>query len=349
MIEQSNDSQRSDALSSHWVPLPEAAVEMLVRNIYGLTGTVKRLSSERDETFRFAALDGRNYTLKIANPAEDPEALTFQSNALLHLAAVASEVPVPRMVSPLTGGSNSSFTDESGERRIVRLLTFLEGEQQYRTLASLQQNWNLGCALAALGHGLRSFEERPNGKLLWDISHALDLSDLVGCVGHSRQLLVKNVLAEFARKVPPVAEQLRTQIIHNDFNPHNILVHPDRSAEIVGIIDFGDMVHAPLINDLAVALSYHVATDDWPALSRALVCGYHSVAPLTPLEVDVLPILVKARLAMTIIITEWRAASRPDNRDYILRNHPSALEGLQRLSKLTDPELRRILSPSCEA
>ncbi|MEE4417602.1 phosphotransferase, partial [Klebsiella pneumoniae] len=75
-------------------------------------------------------------------------------------------------------------------------------------------------------------------------------------VGAERRKLVSDVLAEFARTVPGVRSSLKTQIIHNDFNLHNILVDPAEPLEIAGIIDFGDMVFAPRVNDLAVALAY---------------------------------------------------------------------------------------------
>jgi Ser/Thr protein kinase RdoA (MazF antagonist) len=64
--------------------------------------------------------------------------------------------------------------------------------------------------------------------------------------------------------------------------------------------------------------------------------GYASVQRLAEIELGVLPSLVKARLATTVIVTEWRAAAMPGNRAYIMRNHPSAMRGLAFFSS-TDP------------
>ena len=52
--------------------------------------------------------------------------------------------------------------------------------------------------------------------------------------------------------VPKLA-QLRSQIIHGDIHPYNTLMADD--ATITGIIDFGDLVHAPLVQDLSNAVS----------------------------------------------------------------------------------------------
>ncbi|MEA4838277.1 MAG: phosphotransferase [Rhodospirillaceae bacterium] len=340
----------SDVLSSRWTPLPLADVLALVEERYGLSGTLDRLSSERDETFKITVANGRSYTLKIANPAENPDILRFQNDVLRHLAAAAPAVPVPRLVPDRDGEESFCLNGAGGAPRIVRLLTYLDGDLLRGMPGSIARNRNLGHALAVLGLGLRSFERRPpGGKLLWDISHSLDLAPLVRHVAPERRPFVLAALDAFARSVPGVAPGLRHQLIHNDFNPHNIVIDPADPDRIAGIIDFGDMVHAPLVNDLAVALAYHLSGEDWTALCGAIVEGYQAVAPLEPQEIALLPILVRSRLAMTVVITEWRAASRPEDKDYILRNHKSAWIGLQRLSGPAGDAFRRLLSDKSEA
>ena len=41
----------------------------------------------------------------------------------------------------------------------------------------------------------------------------------------------------------------------------------DQQDQICGIIDFGDMVHAPLIYDVAIALAYHLGGEDEDTLA----------------------------------------------------------------------------------
>lgn len=349
MTEPSPPAEIPVSMSATWSATSLDEAEAAVGDVYGLAGAVKRLSSERDETFLFTRSDGTDFILKIANPAEDPAALDFQDGALLHLQAVAPSVPVPRLVRTRGGGWSHTLASADGPR-IMRLLTFLPGELQYRTPGTAAQSRNVGRALAALGLGLKNYEGRPPaGKLMWDISHMLDLAAVVGHVAPERRAQAEGVLQEFERALPAIAALERRQIIHNDFNPHNILLDPADPTTVVGIIDFGDMVHAALINDLAVALSYHLGTDNWAARTGAFLEGFLSARALEPAEIELLPLLARCRLAMSIIIAEWRSALFPENRDYIMRNHATAWRGLQNISDLTPAGLRRLVPNLSEA
>ena len=48
---------------------------------------------------------------------------------------------------------------------------------------------------------------------------------------------------------------------------------------------------------------------------------------------DLLPSLVVNRIAMTAIISEWRAKEHPENQDYILGNINRTWEVLKKLQK----------------
>ncbi|CAN7718715.1 phosphotransferase enzyme family protein [Rhizobium sp. LjRoot98] len=349
MTQPSSATKKTDSMSATWEPTSLADAEAAVADVYGLAGTAKRLSSERDETFLFIRSDGTDFILKIANPAEDPAALDFQDGALLHLASAAPAVPVPRLVPAKNGEPSHTLATSEGPR-IMRLLTFLRGELQYRTRACEVQSRNVGRALAELGLGLKDYKGRPPaGKLMWDISHTLDLAAVVDHVAPERRAQAEAVLFEFERALPLITGLKRRQIIHNDFNPHNILLAPAKPTEVVGIIDFGDMVHGPLVNDLAVALSYHLATENWAARAGAFLEGFLSVRALEPAEMELLPVLTRARLAMSIIIAEWRSARFPENHNYIMRNHASAWQGLLNISDLTPAGLKTLAPNLSEA
>lgn len=349
MTEPSPTAKKADSMSATWSATSLSDAEAAVMQVYGVGGTIRRLSSERDETFLFTRSDGTDFILKIANPAEDPAALEFQDGALLHLEAAAPIVPVPRLILTKSGEPSHTLSTADGPR-IMRLLTFLRGELQYRTPASEAQSRNVGRALAELGLGLEDYDGRPPaGKLMWDISHTLDLTAVVDHVAPERRAQAEAVLAEFERALPAITRLKRRQIIHNDFNPHNVLLDPAAPTAVVGIIDFGDMVHAPLINDLAVALSYHLATENWAARASSFLEGFLSARVLEPAEMELLPVLTRSRLAMSLIIAEWRSARFPENRDYIMRNHATAWRGLQNISDLTPAGLKRLVPNLSEA
>jgi Ser/Thr protein kinase RdoA (MazF antagonist) len=137
-------------------------------------------------------------------------------------------------------------------------------------------------------------------------------------------------------------------VIHNDLNFHNVVVAADAPEEVAGILDFGDMVRSPLVCDVAVAAAYHVRADDRPLADAAeYVAAYHAASPLDGAELEVLGDLIATRLAMSVLISGWRADEHPQNREYILRNEPAARAGLGALERLSHGEAAGILRRAC--
>jgi Ser/Thr protein kinase RdoA (MazF antagonist) len=167
---------------------------------------------------------------------------------------------------------------------------------------------------------------------LWDLQHFPRLRPLLAHIEDAdARVMLERVLDRFDAEAAPALGAMRTQVIHNDLNPHNVVV--DAAGSVSGIIDFGDMVRAPLVCDVAVAAAYHVRADG-AALADAsdYVVAFHAETPLQRSELELLPLLIEARLAMTALITNWRASLYPQNRAYILRNAPTAWAGLNALS-----------------
>jgi Ser/Thr protein kinase RdoA (MazF antagonist) len=137
--------------------------------------------------------------------------------------------------------------------------------------------------------------------------------------------------------------------VHNDLNPHNIVVDATGHERISGIIDFGDLTFTARVNDLAIAAAYQVADSDDPLASACeLIAAYHAVTPLDKTEFDVLFTLMATRMVMTVVISSWRARRHPENRDYILRNNEQAWARLRRVARLTPIEAKRQIQRACE-
>jgi Ser/Thr protein kinase RdoA (MazF antagonist) len=323
----------------HPAKTPLEDVAEIATKHFGLVGTVGPLSSERDETFVLKSETGASFVLKIAHPDESLDFLSFQTDALLHLASADANLPVPRTIAS-SEGALLRLPFKDGSIRIVRALTFLEGMQLYRAPRSKLQMHNLGKALARLDAGLSQFKATmPKQRLLWDITNALDLVPLIEHTEPSRQAMIRTVFDAFQALSSAKLKSLPQQVIHNDFNPHNILVSASDPAVITGIIDFGDAVEAPRINDVAIALSYQVGAADGLADGIAVLKGYHETLRIEAIEMECLPTLLRTRMAMSLVISEWRSQLQPENRDYILRNHPTCLAGLNAISSYTDRDL----------
>jgi len=328
-------------------PVSVADAEAVARETFGIIGKAKLLSGERDHNFYLQDARGYEFVLKFVHPAEDPAVTLFQSAALLHLTNTQSDLPTPRLIRK-RGRTDLDcvWSPPDQPQRRLRMLTYLPGEPLHLRPPSADLRRDLGACLARLDLALAEFSHPADSyRLLWDVQHAGSVRGLLADLPADRRTLPLQALDRFERHAAPVLPSLRAQVIHNDFNPHNILAEGDT---IVGIIDFGDMVRAPLVQDLATAAAYQIGTDG-PILQNAaeMVAAFHAICPLTEVELSVLVDLIAARLMLTIAISSWRAQRHPDNAAYILRNQPVAWTGLERLTAISRAEAFDTLTKAC--
>jgi hydroxylysine kinase len=326
------------ALSTDAPCLAPADLRAVARRLYGIDGSVQALAGERDQNCRVEAADGRRFVLKISNPSEPVEVVDFQIAALDHIAQAAPELPVPRVVRTLQGRTRGTVALGGGIEATVRMLSYLEGVQVRETVRTAAQRHAMGTGLARLNRALHGFvHPGAHHDLLWNVSTAHRLSaKLDGIVNAHRRALARTFMARFTEHVLPRLASLRSQVIHNDYHFYNVLVAPDEQARIVGIIDFGDMLHAPLVGEVATAAAFHMGghPDPFGGPSQ-FVAAYHAVLPLTDLEREIVADLMATRHLITVLISEWRAARYPENRPYIMRHNPAAWEALSDMADLS--------------
>ncbi|AEX54439.1 phosphotransferase [Rahnella aquatilis] len=324
--------------------------ENIAAQVYGLEGKAEVLGGERDSNFCLTTDPGHAYMLRFVNPAEVPAEVDFQTAILSHLALHDSQLPVPRLLQS-RHGELTPQVKVAGQFLTLRAVSYLPGTAQYQVPRTPRLMHELGDALARLDIALRDFEH-PGAKrdLLWDIS---DMSRLEGGITQftdpEQRRTITRVLETHRQKVVPASQQLRRQVIHNDLNAHNVLVNSADPQRLAGIIDFGDALHAPLINELATALAYQLNSegDDLFLYCRPMIAAYTGRLPLTGAELDILPELVASRLALSLLIARHRAALYPQNRDYILRNQAHAWGSLSRLMSLPFTQTDLIFRQSC--
>ena len=106
----------------------------------------------------------------------------------------------------------------------------------------------------------------------------------------------------------------RPHAVHHDANDWNVLVsrRPQPRAEVVGIIDFGDMVYSWTVADPAVAAAYAILDRPDPLDTvAAIVRGYHREHPLRDEELSAIFPLAALRLCMSACIAAWQQQQRP--------------------------------------
>jgi Ser/Thr protein kinase RdoA (MazF antagonist) len=328
-----------------------AEAEAAVFTYYGIQGKATRLTSERDKNFRITTEDGREYALRVSNPAEPVALNDFQVSALQHIAAVDATLPLQRVIPALTGHSHLRLSFHGQAERSVRLVSYLPGVMMFSVDRSPALRRHLGATLAKLGLALRGFFHPAAGyELGWDIKNTAQAAELlVHEEDVARRRLAEHFCAGFNAQVAAVLPTLRAQVVHNDFNLHNVLVDKANPDHVSGILDFGDMVHTALINDVAVGASYHLMGGDGDPWQRIVefVSAYHEVCPLEAVEIDLLYDLIAARCVITVAITGWRAKLHPENSAYILRNNARAWDSLTFLTGLSRSEAQRRLRGGC--
>jgi Ser/Thr protein kinase RdoA (MazF antagonist) len=230
-----------------------------------------------------------------------------------------------------------------GQRATVRMLTYLDGVQIRETARTAAQRRAMGTMLAGFNLALRDFTHAGAAHdLLWNVSAAHRLADkLDGIVDGPRRALAAAFMQRFIDHVLPRLAALRAQVIHNDYHLYNVLVAPSDHDRIVGVIDFGDMLHAPLVGEVATAAAFHMTGNADPFEGPAQFVGaYHAALPLTGAEQEIVADLMATRHLITALISEWRAARYPENRAYIMRHNPAAWEALEQMAGLSRNEAR---------
>lgn len=316
-----------DPLNAISVPAPqfsEAAVRRTLQSEFGLRGDLMPLVSERDQNFRVATPDGQRYICKIANASEPQVATDFQIAALLHLEKEQCPVTTPRVLHTVNGDVAAWIAGEheGAPNHCCRVVSFVAGELLSSVSPSPLLMAHFGRSAARLDLALTSFQHDESGQvLLWDLQRAGALRDILEFVTDSAlQDAVRCCIDDFDSRVQPSLPDLRRQVIHADLNSDNVLVK--QGSQVAGFIDFGDMLHAPLIMEVAIAGSYlrPAASDDVLAWFNPFVAAYHFVLPLHDSELELLFDLLRARLATSITILAWRSTVRGSGDAYSQQN-----------------------------
>jgi len=332
--------------------LSDAEVLRLLRTEYGLDGQLRPLLSERDQNFCLTASDGQNYVVKIAGAAEDQKAADFQILGLLHLEARGCKATVPKIRRTRSGASSTTILH--GEtRHVARLVSYLPGRLLAEVSPTPSLMRSIGQSLAYLDIALSDFKcDGDQQPLLWDMQRAADLLPLTTHIpdGVLRQVVLA-CFDDFQQVAEPQFTALRHQVIHNDVNPGNVLVEEKDSASVAGIIDFGDMLRAPLVVEVAIAASY-LRCDDADALAyiAAFIAAYDRILPLEDVEIDLLYHLLRTRLATTLTMLYWRLAVKGNDDDYAqesLHSESGAERFLARINAITSQAFSDRLRQEC--
>lgn len=298
----------------------------IAATLFDITTEAKRLPGDEDENFRLKSETGESYILKISQPGVKEDYLNFQNEILKHISSKELGFDLPKVIPSAKNEFLSSVNSEAGERRNVRLLSWVDGRlwAQVNPKTKLLRQ-SLGEQAGKLTIALKDFDhEGAHRKFDWNLSDSAWTFDYLDMFSNEEQKIVGYFQDRFS-EIQPTYKNLPKSVIHNDVNDYNILVSQDlRSSEVTGIIDFGDAVRAQTINDLAVLLAYAIMDVQDP-LQAALdvIRGYNSYYSFSEKELECLYPLVAMRLVTTVTKAAIRKAEDPTNEYHVISEKPA--------------------------
>jgi 4-aminobutyrate aminotransferase-like enzyme/Ser/Thr protein kinase RdoA (MazF antagonist) len=287
-----------------------AEAERIARDLYGLAVSVSALPGERDSNFRLRTAEApaaapREFVLKIGL-CKDADSTDCLVRVLDHLAEQDPALPVPRLL-PTQQGEAVGRVARDGIDYSTCLMSFLPGRLLAESSHSLGLLQNMGATLARIDRALQGFfHPSLSRRLAWDVRRLPDLVEFSSYVESAPLRAGVERVADAFRACLPRLRGLRSQAIHGDCHAANLLVE-DGGRSICGILDFGDMIHAPLILEPAVAMS-ELLTEALAPLSStgAVLHGYVQGQTLHANEIELLYDIVTARHAVTLLVHAWR-------------------------------------------
>jgi 4-aminobutyrate aminotransferase-like enzyme/Ser/Thr protein kinase RdoA (MazF antagonist) len=311
----------------------------IARETYGLLVDASPLPGERDCNFHLRAGDAREFVLKIQDPGASAEA--GQIEVLEHLAEQDPGLPVQRVFATIEGRSLGRV-ERDGRAYATCLLGYLPGQLLIKVRPSQELLEALGFMLARLDRALQGFYHPALApRLAWDVRRLSELGEYLSWIpSPAIRSRIEAVIGALESSRPKL-KSLRSQAIHGDCHPSNLLIDA-AGKRITGILDFGDMLHAPRILEPAVAIS-ELLTEDLVPLpaTGALLRAYARESPLEAAEVDVLYDLVTARHAVTILLHAYRSRHDPPGATLLEASTVHAARSLEELARVGRSEVTR--------
>jgi len=314
---------------------------------WGIQARLSALVGEFDLNIKAECDDGSRFLLKVMRPECSTDLIEMQCEALKHIHSNANDIAVPYVVLSKNGHYFESLLDETGDTRLVWVLSFLDGVDYANfTPKSSKLISHLGSSMAQLHIALKGFNHPAIQRdFKWNLMQAHWINERLSVITDSeRRALLVSVMAEFQHHLDS-AQSLPSVAIHNDINDYNLLVKATLASEptVSGIIDFGDMCAAPRVCDIAIAGAYMMLDHPQPVVAlSALVKSYNDVLPLSEAEIDLIYPLLRSRLAVSVVNSTIEALENPDDPYIVISQGPAwrLLESSDITHSLMTPRLR---------
>lgn len=300
--------------------------ESLTLELFNISGKAFPLPGYIDFNFRIKVDAGDGFILKISRPDEHQEYLDFQQQILRYVAQNGNGLIAPKVSIDTKGSPISSFIDDHGNPRMVRLLTWVSGRIWSDVNPQLDNlRHSLGEQCGKRTQALQGFDHpQAHREFEWDIAASLWTRSYLDLFDEKEREILASFQKDFEMAQSSYVK-LRKAVVHNDANDFNIVVSDDLIHPTVkATIDYGDAMHTQIINDLAIACAYAIMGHNAP-LEAALpiVKGYHSQFPLEERELEHLYNAIAMRLVISVTKSAISKREELDNAYLLVSEKPA--------------------------
>ncbi len=325
-----------------------STIQSLLKKEFGIVGSVDRVAGE-NENYLIIADNQSRYVLKVAEENHPLALIDLENIAVEAVAASCPNLELPRLVRTRKEKIAVSFYPEEESMPLnARLLHYVEGSAWFENLpVTTKRCRDFGRSVAQLDLAMSSIDSALAGHThVWDLARAGQHRESTGVVENStHRRLVNRAFELWAACAEPFFNDLPYSVIHSDLNDDNLRLI---DGQLIGIIDFGDCLYNPTICNLAIALAYLLLDQKDPlALGSEFVAGYHSVRPLSSIEIEVLFPLILGRLATSVIISAQRRKIDPDRSAWFV-TEDRAWRALSIYTQKSPVEAARILASATD-
>ena len=303
----------------------------ILDNLYNIQDAdLKKMEGYGSLNYRVKTKD-KKFVLKLYPSSDDVHLLHAENQLFKHLSNLSNQASnsFPQ-VYPSTDGKFISTYSDSSQIFYVRLLSFLEGKFFAEIEHTDEFFKSFGTFLGKMNLALLTFRHPAIDARIfnWDNQHALLNEKYVGFISDlEKRRLVQYFFMQYREEIQPHCYKIRKSTIHNDGNDWNVLT---KNGIVSSVIDFGDMCYSPLINELAVAITYACFEKPNPIKTACLIIkNYHQELPLEELELDILYYLIATRLCVSVCNSAYSKNQMPDN-EYISISEKPAWELLEK-------------------
>lgn len=290
---------------------------------------LNELNSERDKNFLLICNNEDHLVIKISNSLESKKILDLQDYVLSSLKKRPS---IKKIIPKKIHKSIKIYYDENNCPCSVRILSYIKGTIFAKSTHNKDLESSLGSHIGILSKELQNLGHQASFRSFeWDPSSIDWISNFLNLFQSKQKVIINKNLFEYKQFIKRNKKNLRYSLTHGDPNNYNLVVSNNK---IVGLLDYGDMIFAPTVNDLAICLAYALMNKDnlYDSLKR-IILNYHNKFSINFDEIFSLMTLVKSRLTITVVMAEKQIKKFPKNK-YLIISQKDAWSLLYKLDKI---------------